>query len=54
MKDEFDRILNINLLQALYKIIYTAYKEGNKVAVVTGMESLLTDVTAVCNKNGIR
>ena len=41
-------------LQALHGVIYPGYKEGKKLVVVTGLESLLPAIAAVCNKSGIR
>ena len=46
-------IPNMNL-QALHNVIYPGYKEGKKIVVVTGLESLVPAIAAVCNKSGIR
>ena len=41
-------------VQALHNIVYNGYKEGKKIVVVTGIESLVPAIARVCNKSGIR
>ena len=53
-KNCFDLLIpNVNS-QALHNVIYPGYKEGKKIVVVTGLESLVPAIAAVCNKSGIR
>merc|ERR1712098_364894 len=47
-------VVSDNKMKALHDIIYRGYKEGKKIVVVTGMETLVPAIASVCNKSGIR
>jgi len=47
-------VVSDNKMKALHNIVYNGYKEGKKIVVVTGIESLVPAIARVCNKSGIR